>query len=97
MTPNWEYKDYRPAGFECWQIQWDTNYSISVSKLVDNGDSYTVRLYYKDMTEVKEHIKAADWDAAKAAAIETVRNYIDRHANYWYSMRERFERVFEED
>lgn len=97
MTPNWEYKDYRLAGFECWQIQWDTNYSISVSKLVDNGDSYTVRLYYKDMTEVKEHIKAADWDAAKAAAIETVRNYIDRHANYWYSIRERFERLFEED
>ena len=92
----WEYKDYRPAGFECWQVKWDTNYSISVSKLVDNGTSYTVRLYYKDLTEVKEHIQAADWDAAKAAAIETIRNYIDRHANYWYSIRERFERVFEE-
>lgn len=94
---NWEYHDYRPEGFECWEVKWDTYYSIAVAKLVDNGDSYTVWLYYKGMTEVKEHIKAVDWDAAKATAIKVVRNYIDRHANYWYSVRERFERIFEED
>lgn len=94
---NWEYKDYRPQGFECWEVKWDTYYSIAVSKLTNDGTSYTVRLYYKDMTDIKKHIEAADWDAAKVAAIDVVRDYIDRQANYWYSVRERFERVFEED
>ena len=94
---NWEYKDYRPAGFECWEIKWDTYYSIAVSKLTNDGTSYTVRLYYKDMTDIKKHIEAADWDTAKATAISTVRDYIEGQANYWYTVRERFERVFEED
>jgi hypothetical protein len=92
----WEYKDYRPAGFECWEVKVDNYYHIAVSKLTDTGTSYTVRLYYKDMTDIKKHIEAADWDIAKVAAIDVVRDYIDRQANYWYSVRERFERVFEE-
>jgi hypothetical protein len=48
------------------------------------------------MTDIKKHIEAADWDTAKVAAIDVVRDYIDRQANYWYSVREQFERVFEE-
>ncbi len=94
---NWEYKDYRPAGFECYEIKWDTRYSIVVSKLTNDGTSYTVRLYYKDMTDIKKHVDAPDWDAAKAAAIEVVRDYIEGQANYWYYVLEQFERVFEED
>lgn len=94
---NWEYKDYRPAGFECWEVDWIKNYQIAVSKLSNTGTRYTVRLYYKDMTEVKEHFDAADWDAAKTTAIRIIGDYIERHANYWYSMREQFERTFEED
>jgi len=97
MTPNWEYKDYRPAGFECWEVKVDNYYHIAVSKLTDTGTSYTVRLYYKDMTDLKKQIDAADWDAAKAAAIQVVYDYIDGQANYWYSVRERFERTFEVD
>jgi hypothetical protein len=93
----WKYKDYRPAGFECWEAQWDACYQIVVSKLSDTGTRYTVRLYYKDITEVKEHVDAADLDEAKTVAINTIRDYIDRHANYWYCLRERFELWAEED
>lgn len=94
---DWKYKDYRPSGFEWWEVKWDTNYRIAVAKLTDNGTGYTVWLYYKDMAEIKKHIEAADRDTAKAAAVNVVRDYIERQANYWYSVRERFECVFEED
>lgn len=87
----WEYKDYRPAGFECWETQWDKYRRISVSKLSDDGTRYTIRLHYKDMTEVKEHIDANNWDDAKTTAINTIGDYIERSANYWYSLRESFE------
>lgn len=97
MTPNWEYKDCRLAGFECWKVNVDTYYHIAVSKRTDTGTSYTVQLYYKDMIDFKKQIDAADWDAAKAAAIQVVYDYIDGKANYWYSVRERFERTFEVD
>lgn len=34
---------------------------------------------------------------AEAAAIQVVYDYINGQANYWYSVRERFERTFEVD
>ena len=94
---SWEYKDYRPQGFECWEARLDKQYSISVAKLVDNGTSYTVRWHYKDMTDIKKHIDADDWDKAKEAAINVVYDYIDGQANYWYTMRNKFENWAEVD
>lgn len=87
---NWEYKDYRPAGFECWEASWNKFYSIAISKLSDTSTRYTVRLYYKDMTDLKEHIDAKDWEEAKASAVFVVRDYIGRQANYWHSMKTSF-------
>ena len=88
---NWEYNDYRYAGFECYEAQFNTHYKITVTKLVDNGTSYSVRWYYKDMTDIKKHIDADDWDKAKEAAINIVYDYIDGQANYWHTMRDKFE------
>ena len=84
---NWEYKDYRPAGFECWEARWNKHYSIVVSKLSDVSTRYTVRWYYKDMTDIKEHIDAKDWDEAKASAVKVVKDYFTRQANYWRDMK----------
>lgn len=93
----WEYKDYRPQGFECWEARLDKYYSIAVSKLSETSTRYTVRWYYKDMTDIKNHIEANDWDEAKASALNVVRDYIERQANYWYTMRDKFEDWTEED
>ena len=84
---NWEYKDYRPAGFELWEAQSDRYHKIGVIKLSDISSSYTVRWYYKDMTEIKEHIDAKGWDEAKAYAISNVKNDISQHAAYWRDMK----------
>ena len=29
----WEYTDYRPEGFECWEAKWGRFYSIAVAKI----------------------------------------------------------------
>lgn len=83
----WKYKDYRPQGFECWEADWGTygQYQIAVSKI---GESrYTVRWYYKGMTDIKEHIDAMDWDEAKVAAISIVKDYYSQRAAYWRDMK----------
>ena len=84
----WEYKDYRPQGFECWEAAWGKNYSIGVSHL--GGTRYTVRWYYKGMTEIKEHIDVQNWDEAKSSAISIIKNYFDRQAKYWRDMKTGF-------
>lgn len=81
----WEYKDYRPEGFECYSASWGKHYSLSVSKLGEYR--YTVRWYYKGMTEIKEHIDAQNWDEAKYSAISIVSGYFDRQAKYWRDMK----------
>lgn len=83
----WEYKDYRPQGFECYKAQWGKFYSISVSKLSDVSARHCVRWYYKDITEIKEYIDAKDWDEAKTSAISVIKNYFDRQAKYWRDMK----------
>lgn len=83
---NWEYKDYRPAGFECWEARMNSYYSITVTKLSDAGTRFTVRWYYKDMTDLKEHFDAKDWDEAKVTAVNIIRDYLERQANHWHSM-----------
>ena len=49
------------------------------------------------MTDIKKHIDADDWDKAKEAAINVVYDYIDGQANYWYTMRNKFENWAEVD
>ena len=81
----WKYHDYRPEGFECWDAAWGKSYSLSVSKIGECR--YTVRWYYKGMTEIKEHIDAQNFEEAKASAISIVKNYFDRQAKYWRDMK----------
>jgi hypothetical protein len=83
----WEYKDCRPEGFEFYEAKWGKFYSIAITKLSDTGIRYTVRWYYKGMTEIKEHIDAKNWDEAKSSAISIVRDYFDRQAKYWRDMK----------
>lgn len=84
----WIYHDCRPSGFEYWEAAWGKNYSIAVSKIGETR--YTVRWYYKGMTEIKEYITASDWDEAKASAVSIVYDYIDRQVNYWQDLQTRF-------
>lgn len=86
----WEYKDYRPQGFECYEAQYGQFYSLAISKLLDTGTRYTIRWYYRGMTEIKEHIDAQDWDEAKSIAISIIKNYFDRQAKYWRDMKTGF-------
>lgn len=83
----WEYHDYRPHGFECYEAKWGKFYSLAVSKLSDISTRYTVRWYYKGMTEIKEHIDAADWIEARNSAISVVKDYFNRQATYWRDMK----------
>ena len=81
----WKYKDCRPEGFEYWEASWGKYYSLSVSKIGEYR--YTVRWYYKGMTEIKEHIDAQSFDEAKSSAISIIKNYFDRQATYWRDMK----------
>ena len=52
---------------------------------------------YAAFIEEGQLVITEDWDEAKSEAINVVREYIDGQAGYWYTIRERFERCFEED
>ena len=92
----WEYKDYRPEGFECYQAQWGKSYSVSICKLLDTGTRYTVRLYYKGMTQIKEHFDAEDWKEARNIGISIIKDYYNRQATYWRDMKIAFSNWVEE-
>ena len=91
----WKYHDCRPEGFEYQDADWRDGYSIAVSKIGETR--YTVRWYYKGMTNIKEHIDAKDWEEAKASAISIIRNYFHRQATYWRDMKIGFNNWVEED
>ena len=93
----WEYHDCRPEGFEYYEAKRGKSYSIAVSKLSDTGTRYTVRWYYKGMTVIKEHIDAANWNEAKNAAINIVKDYFNRQAIYWRDMKIGFTNWVEEE
>ena len=85
----WEYVDYRPQGFECWHAYWGkpTNKNkceLSVAKIGDKR--YTVRWYDRDITDIKVHIDAENFEDAKEQAIKIVRNTLTKRANYWQAM-----------
>lgn len=84
----WRYHDCRPSGFEYWDADWGNNYSIAESKIGETR--YTVRWYYKGMTDIKEYITASDWDEAKTLAIASVKNYIKQRADYWQALQTNF-------
>ena len=55
------------------------------------------RWYYKGMTVIKEHIDAANWNEAKNAAINIVKDYFNRQAIYWRDMKIGFTNWVEEE
>ena len=85
----WEYKDYRPQGFESWSAMWGkpTNKNkceLVVAKIGEN--KYTVWWYSKGITDIKTHIEAKDFDEAKETAIVIVQNTLNSRAGYWRDM-----------
>lgn len=80
----WEYTDYRPEGFECWEAKWGRFYSIAVAKIGEKR--YTVWWYCNGLADLKTHIDAENWNEAKEKAIEYVRNFISKRAKHWKDM-----------
>ena len=88
----WEYNDYRPEGFECWSAIWGKNprrqCKICVAKIGENR--YTVWWYDRGFTDIKVHINAEDFEAAKERAVEIVRQTLAKRANYWQLMLDKY-------
>ena len=95
----WEYHDYRPEGFECWSTIWGKPTSknkceLSVAKIGEKR--YTVWWYDRDITDIKVHIDAEDFEDAKRQAVEIVRRTLTKRANYWQLMLDRYNQWVEE-
>ena len=91
----WTYHDYRPDGFECWSAIWGKPTSknkceLSVAKIGEKR--YTIRWYDREITDIKTHIDAENFEEAKKIAITIVQNTLNRRANYWASMAEGFKK-----
>ena len=80
----WEYTDYRPEGFECWEAKWKKDYELSVYQIGENR--YSIGWYHKGCRVIKDYIDANNWDEAKALAIAHVKNYFHQMATYWDNM-----------
>lgn len=83
----WEYKDYRPQGFESWSARWG-NYELTVYQIGEKR--YSIGWYYKGCRTIKEYVDANNWDEAKASAINIVKNYFNQMAKYWQDMQMNF-------
>ena len=95
----WEYVDYRPQGFECWQAYWgkSTNKNkckLSVARIGENR--YTIWWYDRDITDIKTHIDAENFEDAKAQAIQIVRDTLTKRVNYWQAMLDGYNKWTEE-
>ena len=91
----WTYHDYRPDGFECWSAIWGKPTSknkceVSVAKIGENR--YTVWWYDRDITDIKTHINAENFEEAKKTAITIIQNTLNRRANFWRDMAEGFKK-----
>ena len=91
----WEYKDYRPEGFECWSATWGkpTNKNRCELHVTKIGEKrYTVRWYQREITDIKVHIDAEDFEEAKKTAIVIVQNTLNSRAGYWRDMADGFKK-----
>lgn len=90
----WEYKDYRPQGFESYSAKWGDDYELTVYQIGENR--YSIGWYQKGCRVIKEYIDAHSFAEAQALAVGLVSSYFSRMAAYWRDMKNDFTNWMEE-